>query len=80
MTKKHKKDPTEQEKDLVVLLLQGIPLVGILILVTIGALNCEYNLGNNANEDNTRQGRCPLLEIRQATVRIFFGPSLVKWS
>ena len=68
MLKKHEKDPTEREKDLTILLLQGIPLLGILIIVILGALNYEFNLGSNA--DHTKKN------LKNIKMRIHRGRSL----
>ena len=68
MSKKHEKDPTEREKDLTILLLQGIPLLGILIIVILGALNYEFNLGSNA--DHTKKN------LKNIKMRIHQGRSL----
>ena len=41
-----KKEDSEWEKDIVLLILQGIPIFGILIVVTLGALNYQYDILN----------------------------------
>ena len=52
-----KKEDSEWEKDVVLLILQGIPIFGILILVILGALNYEkdiLNFGNRSQSDSDK--------------------------
>ena len=39
-----KNEDSEWEKDVVLLILQGIPIFGILILVILGALNYQHDI------------------------------------
>ena len=52
-----KKEDSEWEKDVVLLILQGIPIFGILILVILGALNYQkdiLNFGNRSQSDSDK--------------------------
>ena len=44
-----KKEDSEWEKDVVLLILQGIPIFGILILVILGALNYQHDIFNTSS-------------------------------
>ena len=44
-----KKEDSEWEKDVVLLILQGIPIFGILILVILGALNYQNDIFNTVS-------------------------------
>ena len=50
-----KNEESEWEKDVVLLILQGIPIFGILVLVILGALNYQndiLNFGNRSQSDS----------------------------
>ena len=47
-----KKEDSEWEKDVVLLILQGIPIFGILILVMLGALNYQHDILNRRQSDS----------------------------
>ena len=44
-----KKEDSEWEKDIVLLILQGIPIFGILILVILGAQNYQNDIFNTSS-------------------------------
>ena len=48
-----KKEDSEWEKDIVLLILQGIPIFGILILVILGALNYQHDILNTGNRSQS---------------------------
>ena len=54
-----KKDDPEWEKDVVLLILQGIPIFGILILVILGALNYQHDIFDTGNrlQSNSDKGK-----------------------
>ena len=54
-----KKEDSEWEKDVVLLILQGIPIFGILILVILGALNYEKDILNfdNRSQSDSDKGK-----------------------
>ena len=52
-----KKEDSEWEKDIALLILQGIPIFGILILVILGALNYQndiFNTGSRRQSDSDK--------------------------
>ena len=49
-----KKEDSEWEKDVVLLILQGIPIFGILILVMLGALNYQHDILNRRQSDSDK--------------------------
>ena len=48
-----KKEDSEWEKDVVLVILQGIPIFGILILVTLGALNYQHDIFNTSSRSQS---------------------------
>ena len=62
-----KKEDSEWEKDIVLLILQGIPIFGILILVTLGALNYQYDILNTGNrsQSDSGEGKSRVFQLRQ---------------
>ena len=48
-----KKEDSEWEKDIVLLILQGIPIFGILILVILGALNYQHDILNTSSRSQS---------------------------
>ena len=47
-----KKEDSEWEKDIVLLILQGIPIFGILILVILGALNLQHTSSKSQSDSD----------------------------
>ena len=46
----------ENQKDMILLVLQSIPIFGILILVLLGALNYEYNYSGSTTQNYRKSG------------------------
>ena len=47
-----KNEDSEWEKDVVLLILQGIPIFGILILVILGALNVQHTSSKSQSDSD----------------------------
>ena len=55
-----KKEDSEWEKDIVLLIVQGIPIFGILILVILGALNVQHTSSKSQSDSDQGKGNIRL--------------------
>ena len=62
-----KNEDSEWEKDVVLVILQGIPIFGILILVTLGALNYQHDIFNTGyrSQSDSGEGKSRVFQVRQ---------------